>query len=114
MLKIFRLLKEFIRHKKQNEIKSLKPNPKIDYQILIINDDADDLANSLGITDDRSSEIGKICFKSYKETSCLSKTLVEISSKINHQNELVFATMIIGKLHHMSNNPILDILSSLK
>ena len=114
MLRIFRLLKEFISYKKQNEIKSLKPNPKIDYQILIINDESEDLANSLGIIDKRSSEIGDICFKSFKKNNCLSKTLVEVSSKINHQNELVFATMIIGKLHHRSNNPILDIFSSLR
>jgi len=114
MLKIFRLLKEFMRYKKQNEIKSLKPNPKVDYQILIINDESEDLANSLGIIDKRSSEIGDMCFKSFKENDCLSKILVEVSSKINHQNELVFATMIIGKLHHKASNPIMDMFSSLR
>ena len=113
MLKIFRLIKEFKDYKKKNSIKKLKTNPKLDYKVLIINDDSEDLNTSLGITKERSSEISDICITSYINNTSLSKTLLEVSNEMNHQNELVFATMIVSKMHLKNENPIMQIFKSL-
>jgi hypothetical protein len=86
-------------------------NTDCNYKLLIIDDKAEHFHTILGISEERASEITKICYDGYKGHDCLHATLEAVVSECKHINEVVFATLVTQKvvateqskdrLHHM-------------
>jgi hypothetical protein len=77
--------------------KSYKSNQK--FELLIIDDETDVLAESLGIYADRVDEIYSICDKYYKESKKLTDSIKKVLREMNHINEVTYAVMLISKMH---------------
>jgi Mg2+ and Co2+ transporter CorA len=114
MLKTFKIIKEFIAYKKKNTVKKLKPNKNLNYKLLIIDDESDNLYTVLGITEDRADEITEFCFKAYQKQDKFSMAIKDVSEIVVHQNELIFASLMLAKMHSKPvNNPIQELLRKL-
>jgi len=113
MLKIFRLIKDR-RYKQKNTLKSLKTNKNLDFKVKIVNDDTNDLAESLGILETKSKELLDICLTNYKKHNCFAETISKTSEEVNHQNELVFVALMLGKIHAKQSYSVSEMLQSLK
>ena len=95
--------------------KKLKYNTDNKYELLIIDENADYLHLNLGITEERSSDLTRICIDSYRKNNNLYIALSEVISECKHTNEVVFTSMIFQKVcdRFSSNNSALDFLKSI-
>ena len=77
-----------------------------DYNLYIINEQANELHEKLGITEKRADELVDICVHAYHKNFQLHECLEEVVSQCNHINEVVFATMIFNKVIEKYNSNI--------
>ena len=70
-----------------------------EFNIALIDPSADEIYTALGVSEERSDEIVEIVRESYKSDKYFSETLANITSQMNHINEVVFATLIAARIH---------------
>ena len=68
------------------------------FKLLVIDDNADQLHEVFGISEQRSDELLDICIHAYHKNRQLHECLVEIVDHCKHTNEVVFATMIMTRV----------------
>lgn len=68
------------------------------HKLLVIDDNADQLHEVFGISEQRSDELLDICIHAYHKNRQLHECLVEIVDHCKHTNEVVFATMIMTRV----------------
>jgi hypothetical protein len=88
------MLKKLFRKKNYNTNKVFK--------LLIINDESTDLSVVLGITTDRRDTLANLCREAIKLEK-LSASLNLVYSECKHENEIAYATLLLGRLHERSN-----------
>ena len=69
------------------------------FKLQIIEEDSKKLNVSLGITAERMDEICNIARGNYHDEMNLSKALEKTVDEMKHINEVVYATLIIGRMH---------------
>jgi hypothetical protein len=67
-------------------------------KLLIIDEDAEHLHTSLGITSERADELMNICVECFIENGNLPVALKILVDNCKHVNEIVFSTMLFHKL----------------
>lgn len=93
--------------KKKKKENTYVPNEKL--RLRIINDDADNLAEVLGINVDRLVDIIDIGLDSLQSESDFALALEKGVSRVNHINEVVYLTLIMGRAHQRN-----EVMRSLK
>ncbi len=73
---------------------------KAKFKLALINPDKTEVYKVLGISEERSDEIVEMATESYQSKKYFSETLEELVSKMNHINEVVFATLMASRIHH--------------
>lgn len=73
-------------------------NKENSYKLLIIDEHAEFLHETLGITEERASELTTVAFKAYEKHDRMYLCLEDIVSNCKHTNEIVFATMLVDKI----------------
>jgi len=71
------------------------------FELALINPDKTEIYEILGISEERSDEIVEIVTKSYKSEKYFSDTLADVTSQMNHINEVVFAVLMASRAHDM-------------
>jgi hypothetical protein len=84
------MLKKLFRKKNYNTSKVFK--------LSIINDESTNLSEVLGITDDRRDQLASLCREAIKLEK-LSQSLDLVYSECKHENEIAYATLLLGRLH---------------
>lgn len=69
------------------------------FKLQIIEENTDKLHESLGITSNRMSEINILVKSNYAAGLNLSKALEVTIDELNHINEVVYATLLMGRYH---------------
>lgn len=82
----------------KNEKMAQLPKTESKFKILILNDNTNDLYEILGITETRAAELSKIAVKSIRQFDYLHQSLEWMAPLCNHENELVFTTLMISKV----------------
>ena len=77
---------------------------KAKFKLALINPDKTEVYEILGISEERSDEIAELVQESYQSKKYFSETLEEITSKMNHINEVVFAVLCAARCHDLSKN----------
>jgi hypothetical protein len=86
-----------------------------DERLLIreINGDAEHTPTALGVTEERMSELIKLCVKEFKGSKTPVEAMVKLSKHAVHANELYFLAIGLEKLNSVGANPLFDLLSKL-
>jgi len=82
---------------KLNRFKMSKETNK--FNVEIINPEESALHLILGISEERSDEMLEIVKESYKKGDYFSDTLKEVTAQMENINEVVFATLLCGRMH---------------
>jgi len=69
-----------------------------EFKLLIIDDNSRELTVVLGITDDRRDQLASLCKEAIKLEK-LSQSLDLVFSECKHENEIAYATLLLGRLH---------------
>ncbi len=93
--------------KKKKKENTYVPSEKL--KLRIINDNADDLAEALGINVERLIDIIDIGLDCLQSESHFELALEKGISKVNHINEVVYLTLIMGRAHQRN-----EVMRSLK
>jgi energy-converting hydrogenase A subunit M len=93
--------------KKKKKENTYVPSDKL--KLRIINDNADDLAEALGINVERLIDIIDIGLDCLQSESHFELALEKGISKVNHINEVVYLTLIMGRAHQRN-----EVMRSLK
>ena len=93
--------------KKKKKENTYVPSDKL--KLRIINDNADDLAEALGINVERLVDIIDIGLDCLQSESHFELALEKGISKVNHINEVVYLTLIMGRAHQRN-----EVMRSLK
>jgi len=101
----------------RNKIKNLfkrKPkkkvlNNKINCQVVEINEEADCLADALGISDERNVYLIKFVLDEFSKHTDMGKLLVKCSQECVHPNELALVSYLAAIRQIESTNPFLRI-----
>lgn len=85
------------------------------YELLIIDDEADLLHKNLGITDVRVRELLDICVNAYEKSSAMHIALEKVVIMCKHTNEVVMASLMLQKVvdKHESHERLHDLLKNL-
>lgn len=80
-----------------NEIKfeDVKRDRALD--IVLVDPEAGNITSSLGIADERATQISKICQIAWIQNSTYTATIADVSKSCNHANELAFALYVLTK-----------------
>lgn len=73
--------------------------------ILIIDDQAETIHGTLGITDKRYDELVTKLFNFYKEGDDLTSTFVEIGKQCTHPNEFATMCYVLFDINQKANSP---------
>jgi hypothetical protein len=68
------------------------------FKLSIITDNSTDLSIVLGITDARRDQLASFCREGLKLEK-LSQSIDFVYSECKHENEIAYATLLIGRLH---------------
>lgn len=66
---------------------------------------SDNVHEVLGISEERSDEIVELARKAYKDETYFTDTLKALVEQMNHINEVIFAVLIVGKVHGKGKGP---------
>ena len=90
-------------------------NTDCNYKLLIIDDTQQHLHEILGISEERTEELAKVCVKAYEKHDYFHATLEEVVSHCKHTNEVVMATLITQKVvdKNQSKDRILGLLKGM-
>lgn len=80
----------------------------INVQVHKLNDEAEYIHSAMGISDERSDEIAKMCRKGIIDHKCVINVLQDVSKHLTHPNELVFATWVTRNAMDKGKSPIHD------
>ena len=72
-------------------------------QVHRLNDNSEYIHESLGISDERVDEIGRMCRKSIIDHKDTVSCMVEVSKQLTHPNELFFATWVLRNVIQEQN-----------
>lgn len=72
-----------------------------EFKLCIVVDDADSLHETLGITNQRAEQLGKVCLKAIKEHDCKTDSYQDILAECKHINEVIMCTEIFAKIKEL-------------
>lgn len=81
-------------------------------KVVIINDNAEFISESLGISDERAYNLYLETRESFKAHDKIFSCIAEMSTKCKHPNELVMVVIVISDLKSSLNNPLNGLLNS--
>jgi len=74
------------------------------HKLLIIDDNAKQLHQVFGISEQRADQLLDACVHAYHKNNQLHECLVEVVDECKHTNEVVFATMIMHRVIEKYNS----------
>ncbi|MHA2401954.1 MAG: hypothetical protein ACXADH_03100 [Candidatus Kariarchaeaceae archaeon] len=77
-----------------------------DLVIRPIETDSDDLFDALGIIPERKEELSKACMIALQTTNRMSDALQQISTQINHPNELALTVLMLNDYRQAMQDPM--------
>ena len=77
----------------------VKTNTTNQLHVIEVNLKADNLVDSLGMTEDRAKELFDIVKNEYDKHVCIVTTMEIVSKQCKHANELYFMSMAINHIH---------------
>ena len=86
--------------------KSYPTNDK--FELLMIDDTAEDIYQKLGITEERSNELVEVMKKAYNDNEQKISAMQDMLKECNHINEVVVILMFFDKYCDMKNNNPFD------
>ena len=69
-------------------------NPNL--RVIIVDDNSEKIPETLGITPEREIELDEITKKAHQDFDTITDSMVEISKKVKHANELAYCIFHIG------------------
>lgn len=72
---------------------------KEEFKLAIVDTEQEEVWAVLGMTDERSDEIEELATEAYKNHKLFTDSLAVLIPQMNHINEVVFATLILGRIH---------------
>lgn len=94
------------------DVSDVKPQEYL--RVHQLNDDSDNLPESLGIGPERFKELQKIAHAAYVSTNKLSASMDMASQSAKHANELVMLGYLLGDIREKSNHPLISILGGMR
>lgn len=98
-----------------NRKKKYKSNNSFD--LLIINDNASTLQESLGISKERLDDIADVCKHMFNKYDKTSEILLYTLKEMKHINEVTYAVMLISRYNEVNRqkneNPLFSFLKNL-
>ena len=98
-----------------NKRKKYKSNNSFD--LLIINDNASTLQESLGISKERLDNIADVCKSNFNKYDKTSEILLYTLKEMKHINEVTYAVMLISRYNEVNrqknDNPLFSFLRNL-
>lgn len=98
-----------------NRKKKYKSNNSFD--LLIINDNASTLQESLGISKERFDDIVDVCKSNFNKYDKTSEILLYTIKQMKHINEVTYAVMLISRYNEVNrqknDNPLFSFLRNL-
>lgn len=79
-------------------VKQIVNLPENKFKLAIVDENAEQVYEILGITEERAAKLSKIVEREYEENDLLHVTLEKIVDECTHTNEIVFATLILTKV----------------
>lgn len=76
---------------------------KKEFKLLIIDDSSQDLSVVLGITTERRDHLASLCKEAIKLEK-LSQSIDLVFRECKHENEVAYATLLLGRLHERDND----------
>ena len=73
------------------------------FKLSIINDESTDLSVVLGITEGRRDQLASLCKEAIKLEK-LSQSIDLVYSECKHENEVAYASLLLGRLHERDQN----------
>lgn len=85
------------------------------FKLCIVDETKEHLHEILGITEARADELARYAVEAYKNNDCLHNCLADITVKCNHENELVFLTLVTHRVieTHQSRGRLEGVLKDL-
>jgi hypothetical protein len=78
------------------------------FNIRLYNPKEGDLYTILGISEDRANEMENIIKDAYNSELLFSETIAHAISQMKHINEVVFASMLLSRVHDKSKDQGMD------
>jgi hypothetical protein len=93
--------------KLSNPFKKKKTYPASEkgFDVLIINDESNEIGETLGISKERFDELIKMTAHAYRNHATITDTFVEIAKNCKHVNELVYMAYVVNDMNTKRNGP---------
>jgi hypothetical protein len=79
---------------------------KKEFKVLIIDENASEITDVLGISSQRKNELVDICKIADNKHRKLSNIIEDVYKNCKHENEIAYATLLIGRLHDRNEGSI--------